>query len=169
MEKADSAIDRFTAEGTLKASMFKTIEKVLLLHEVELFSLALTEHLSELAAVCQVREVPTGKVLFEEDDPCSKLLVLVEGRVRLGQGGNARQASTVSSLDEWAFLAEAAHSCRAEALEDSVLLEISFEDLSDILTAEPELCLALLRYTARQGLKTIGKVSAEQHLAKRDL
>ena len=131
--------------------MFKRIEKVLLLHEVELFSLALTEHLGELAAVCQVREVRTGKILFEPGAPCKTLRILVEGRVRLGQGEKAREASGVSSLDEWAFLAEAAHSCRAEALQDSVLLEISFEDLSDILTAEPELCLALLRYTARQG------------------
>lgn len=132
--------------------MYKTIEKVLLLHEVELFSLALTEHLGELAAVSRTKEVRAGQALFEQGEPCTALLVLVDGRVRLEEGENAQEASEVCSLDEWAFLAEAAHSCRAEALEDSVLLEITFEDLNDILTAEPELCLALLRHLARQGL-----------------
>ncbi|MEE8586547.1 MAG: Crp/Fnr family transcriptional regulator [Acidobacteriota bacterium] len=135
--------------------MFKTIEKVLLLHEVDLFSLAQTEHLGELAAVCQVREVQVGKILFKAGEPSKRLRILVEGRVRLGEGEEVRELSSVSSLDEWAFLAEAGHSCRAEAVQDSVLLEISFEDLSDILTAEPELCLALLRYLARQGQKMI--------------
>lgn len=140
--------------------MYKTIEKVLLLHEVELFSLALTEHLGELAAVCRTKEVRRGEALFRQGEPCKSLLVLAAGRVRLGDGEQAREVSEVCSLDEWAFLAEEAHCCHAEALENSVLLEISFEDLSDILIAEPELCLALLRHNARQGLKMI-QVAAE--------
>ena len=133
--------------------MFKTIEKVLLLHEVQLFSLAQTEHLGELAAVSQPRQVAAGEVLFEAGQPCRKLLILVKGRVRLGEGEGAAEYANGSSLDDWAFLAEAKHSRTARAVQDSIVLELAHEDLIDILTAEPELCLALLRYLARQGPK----------------
>lgn len=131
--------------------MFKTIEKVLFLHEVDLFSLAQTEHLGELAAVCRPREFRAGEILFRDGEPCKSLLIVVEGRIRLGDDEAAPTASKGSTLDEWAFLAESPHAASACVLEDSVLLEISSEDFTDILMAEPELCLALLKYLARHG------------------
>lgn len=131
--------------------MFKTIEKALFLHEVDLFSLAQTEHLGELAAVCRSREAGAGETLFRAGDACKSLLIIVEGRVRLGSDEAAPVASKGSTLDARAFLADSPHTASAQVLDDSVLLEISSEDFSDILTAEPELCLALLKYTARKG------------------
>ncbi|HSR49427.1 MAG TPA: cyclic nucleotide-binding domain-containing protein [Acidobacteriota bacterium] len=129
-----------------------TIERVLRLHEIELFRLAATDHLGELAAVCQELTLDAGEILFEVDEPSTHLNILIEGKMQLANGGREghRQVVELASLDPWAFFAQSRHSLTAQALEECKLFRISYEDLVDILTAEPDLCLALLRHLARQ-------------------
>ena len=132
--------------------MFKTIERVLFLHEVDLFSLAQTEHLGELAAVCRPRQASAGETLFRAGEPSKSLLIIVDGRVRLGDGEASPVLSRGEPLDEKAFLSDTFHAADAQVIDDALLLEISFEDFKDVLTAEPELGLALLQYAVRRNL-----------------
>ncbi|HSR70720.1 MAG TPA: cyclic nucleotide-binding domain-containing protein [Acidobacteriota bacterium] len=126
-----------------------TIERVLRLHEIDLFRLAATEHLGELAAVCQELTLDAGEILFEVDEPSSHLNILIEGKMQLQNGeiGEPRVVE-LASLDPWAFFARSTHRMTAQALEKCKLFRIAHEDLVDILTAEPDLCLALLRHLA---------------------
>lgn len=131
--------------------MYKTIEKVLILHEIDVFSLAATEHLGKLAIVCRTRQVTRGEVIYEAGASCKTLHILVSGKIELGSPNGRRAISESCCLDFWAFFAESPHYSKAQALSDCVLFELDFHEVSDILTAEPELSLAILKFLARQG------------------
>ncbi len=131
--------------------MFKTIEKVLLLQDIDIFSFASTRHLAELAQVCRGRTVQPAEVIFDRGDECQTLYLLVEGTVDLTDEQGSRRPARKQCLDLWDFFSEGRHAMRAEATDEGTLLEVTYEDVMDILTAEPELSIALLKYLARAG------------------
>lgn len=134
-----------------KGAMLTHIEKVLLLQDLDLFSLVSTEHLSHLAALCAEMEAEANSVLFKQGDPCLKLHLLVEGRVSLQDGVGASVLVEKCGLDFWSFFAHQPHLFTARCLEKCTVLSVAFEDLGDLLTAEPEFCWAILRYLAQLG------------------
>lgn len=128
--------------------MLTTIEKVLLLQDLDLFSLATTEHLAQLAALCRESNPGRDEIIFRQADPCSKFYLLVEGKVSLQDGAQSLIVEKCG-LDFWSFFAQTQHRMTARAVEECVVLAAGSEDVVDLLTAEPEFCWAILRYLAR--------------------
>ncbi len=128
--------------------MLSTVEKVLLLQELELFRQASTEHLARLAAVAKERDVAAGERIFEREEPVSRAFFLVEGRVRLELSDQTSQEVDSCLLDMLSVLSEGLHFASAETLDTCTLLIVSYEDLVDLLTDEAEFCWALLRHIA---------------------
>lgn len=130
-----------------------TIEKVLLLQDLEIFSFASTEHLAQLALVCHQIEFDADDIIFRKREPCSKLHLLVEGRVSVEEQGDENAVVEKCALDFWSFFAESAHQVTARALGKCTLFAVSLEDLVDLLTAEPQFCWTILKYLSRLGRK----------------
>ncbi len=139
-------------EGESLTSMLSVFEKVLLLQDLEFFAFAHTEHLTDFAALCQMVEVGKGSVLFRRGDPCPSLYLLVRGKVTIQS--DSGDAATVQSdvLDCWSFFSQSAHQHTAVSFEECTLLTISFSDLAELVTAEPEFCWALMRQLARRAV-----------------
>jgi CRP-like cAMP-binding protein len=130
--------------------MATTIEKVLALQDLEIFTFASTEHLAELAALCEQIEIAPGEVLFEQGRAPVRVYFLVEGRVNML---HEHKNTTVEkcALDFWSVLGESEHAAAAQTLDTCSLLSASLDDFADLMTAEPEFCLAILKQVARLG------------------
>jgi CRP-like cAMP-binding protein len=128
-----------------------TIEKVLLLQDLEIFGFASTEHLAKLALVCHQIEFDVDNIIFRKGEPSSKLYLLVEGHVSLENREGQKAVVEKCALGFWSFFAESTHRVTASAQGKCTLLAVSLEDMVDLLTAEPEFCLAIVKYLARLG------------------
>jgi AAA family ATP:ADP antiporter len=133
-----------TEEGRV---MLPTIEKVLLLQDLGILSFASTDHLAQLATLCQANTYPADETLFRKGEPHSELFLLVEGRVSLETEANPETVEKCA-LDFWSCLAQSAHEVSAKCVDDCTVLLVSVEDLVDILSSEPDLSWAILKYLA---------------------
>lgn len=129
--------------------MLTTIERVLLLQDLDLFQFASTEHLAQFAAVCEEAEIPARQTVFRQGERASKLYLLVEGKVRLESKDSQNRIAEKTALEFWSFLAEGNFKVTAQTLENCTFLAISFGEVLDLLTAEAEFCWAILRYLSR--------------------
>ncbi len=134
--------------------MLSTVEKVLLLQELDLFRKASTEHLARLAAVAEERELDAGRRIFERNEPVSRAFFLVEGRVRLEKSVDGFSVGECCLLDMLSVLSEGRHSVSAETIDTCTLLVVSYDDLIDLLTDEAEFCWTLLRHIAAESAET---------------
>jgi len=133
--------------------MLNVIEKVLVLQDLDLFRFAYSEHLAQFASVCRETEVGKEIILFREGEDCKRFHLLISGEVALETGGEVVESVKQGGLDTWSFFSESPCSCTARALTECKLLTVSFEEMADLLTAEPEFCWATLKYLARLGRK----------------
>jgi len=63
--------------------MYTIIEKVMILKGVDFFSRCTTRELSQIAAISEEVEYPSGGDIFREGDPNNALFVVLSGFVRL--------------------------------------------------------------------------------------
>ncbi len=130
--------------------MLTTIEKVLLLQEVELFSSASTDHLAQLGQLCQEKQYKAGETLFQKGEPHSKFFLLVEGSVSLDDQENEETVEKCA-LDFWSWVGQTPHEVSAKCVDDCTVLLLPFQDLVDLLCGEPGLSWAILQYLASAG------------------
>ncbi len=133
--------------------MLKTVEKVLLLQDVDIFRLATTEHLARLAAVSREASLPERHRVFNRGDSATQLSLVVDGQVRLENGSGKSEIVERSGLDFLSVFSEAPHAVNAETITPCTLLIVPFDDLVELLTAEAGFCWAILRFMGRFGLE----------------
>lgn len=133
--------------------MTTIIEKVLQLQDIDIFRFTYTEHLAQLASICQESEYEAGYLLFRKGETCRTFHLLVEGQVSLEFESGGKATVQECALDEWSFFAQAHHRYSATCLESCLLYTVSFEEMVDLLTAEPEFCWAITRHLAELGRK----------------
>lgn len=130
--------------------MLKTVEKVLLLQELEMFREATSDQLAALAMISKQRGFQKGETLFRAGDKCHCLVLLVSGRVRLGSSEEAPIVET-TVLDPLAFFAGKSHDTTGRAISAGTLLESPQDELNDLLISEGEFGWIVLRQVARLG------------------
>ncbi|MFQ5737921.1 MAG: Crp/Fnr family transcriptional regulator [Acidobacteriota bacterium] len=135
--------------------MLKTVEKVLLLQDLDLFSLVSTDQLAQLALIAEDKEVPPGVPLFSRGDEASKLYLVVQGKVRSEDGNGKSWLVERAGLDFWSVFSESRHAVSARTVQTSTVLVVRYDDFVDLLTGEPEFCLALIRYLAGLGRERV--------------
>jgi CRP-like cAMP-binding protein len=129
----------------------KTIEKLLFLQDLEEFRKVSTDHLARLAAVARHSEVSQGSRLFGKGDQPTELILVVYGRVSVESPPGPARLVHSSSLDIFSVLSREPHAFSARTHDDCLLLKVSYDDLIDLLEAEAELCLELVRFLAASG------------------
>jgi CRP/FNR family transcriptional regulator, cyclic AMP receptor protein len=113
------------------------------LAQVALFASLDDAQRDALAAVCQVRTLKSGQVLFHQGDPGHALYLIRSGRVKIarlapsGQETILHLAGPGECLGEMALLDEAPRSASATALEPVEALMLSHEAFLRVLEEQP--------------------------------
>jgi CRP-like cAMP-binding protein len=130
--------------------MLKTIEKALLLQEMEVLRFASADHLMQLAEAAREEIFRKGDTIVRAGEPSRTVYLLVMGLA--SRGGADGESFENKDINLCACLSGADQVCDFICLEDCTVLAIDTSDLLDLLAGEPELSLALLKYYANKQL-----------------
>ncbi len=115
--------------------MLTTIEKVIFLQNVDVFSEVPTEQLAYLAAIAEEEVLIKGEDIYKEHDPADSLYIVLSGSVKLHRDEDEiTTANTGGAFGTWALFDEKHRVSSATCVEESKLLRIDREDFYDILT-----------------------------------
>jgi len=132
--------------------MKSKIEK---LAEFSLFSGLAEEHLNTIAKIAVLKRISKKAVLFREGDVANGFYLLLKGRIKLiklspnGKEQILHFVQKGQSFAEAALYLNSSYPATAEALEESELLFIPREALSEALSSDPGLAMNLISHLAR--------------------
>ncbi len=143
--------------------MLATIEKVILLQGVDVFSQVPTEQLAYIAAIAVELSVPANTVVYRESDPADSMFLVIEGAVRIHKD---TQEITVASANHafgtWALFDEETRLLTATAIEDTRLLKIEREDFVEILADHVQVSQGILKTLAGRLRNIVDRVHIER-------
>ncbi|MEN9800081.1 MAG: hypothetical protein RL653_3778 [Pseudomonadota bacterium] len=131
--------------------MLSTVEKVLFLKSIDLFSQIPGEDLAQVALISTEESRDAGEEIFAEGEAGDALYLVLDGRVRVH-----RQDRVIAELGErecfgeMALLDAAPRSATVTALVDTDLLKISREDFREILNEKPEIAAGIIKVLTRR-------------------
>jgi len=123
-----------------------TIEKILFLKNVDIFSEAIPESLLNVASIANDFSVTKGEVIFAEGDPSVYLYLVVTGEIRISR--EEREIFIAGANESFGLVGlveERRRATRAVALSDSKLLRIGLSDLFDLMEDYPTITRGVLR------------------------
>jgi CRP/FNR family transcriptional regulator, cyclic AMP receptor protein len=131
--------------------MLSTVEKVLFLKSIDLFSQIPGEDLTQVALVASEVDHAQGDEIFAEGDSGDALYLVLDGSVRVH-----KQERVIAELGErecfgeMAILDAAPRSATVTATRDTRLLRISREDFQEILGEKPEIAVGIIKVLTRR-------------------
>jgi len=117
-----------------------TLERVIVLKSVDMFEGASEQVLADVAAILEEVQVKRGEVIFDKGDLGDSLYIIVDGKVRVHDGG--KTLGTLGERDvfgELALLDPEPRSASIAALEDTRLLRLDREAFSELMAANIEI------------------------------
>jgi CRP-like cAMP-binding protein len=131
--------------------MRSTVEKVILLQQVDVFAEVPSEHLAVLAGAAEEQPLLAGDTVFREGERADALYLVLDGKVRLHQGDTGiLEAGAGEAFGTWALLDEEPRLCDATALEPTVLLRIDREDFIDLMSDHVQIAQGVIRAVSRR-------------------
>ena len=141
--------------------MLLTIEKVLVLKSVPIFSSVPENQLVDLATIAESVEYEAGEVIMNQGDLGTSMYIVVDGRVRifdgekeLGEHGNRAVFGELAALDPEPRAAS------VQAIEHCTLLRLDGESLYDLMSGNKDVTRGIVHvlcdYT-RQNLARANK------------
>ena len=137
-----------------------------ILQRVPLFSQLSAVELQRVVDVARERAYPRNSVILFEDDPGDALYVVATGQVKvvlIGEDGREVILSVMGPgefFGEMSLLDDEPRSAHVIAMEDSSLAVLRREDFESLLTATPQIALALLRELSRRLRRADEKVGS---------
>jgi CRP-like cAMP-binding protein len=126
--------------------MLTTIEKVLLLQNIELFSGVTSEQLAFLAAIAEEVTVDPDRILYRQDDPPDGLYVVVSGAVRMERSGEEIDRIGINrAFGVWALFDDAPRLTTAQTSEETRLLFVGRNDFYDVLSDHVDIVEGLFK------------------------
>ncbi len=125
--------------------MLSTIEKVLILKTISLFSRTSDEVLAEVASILEELEVRAGETIVRKGETGRCLYILVDGRVRVHDGER-----TLNFLDDGAVFGEMAvlddspRSASVTAAEDTHLFRLGQDPLYELMGDRTEVARGII-------------------------
>lgn len=121
------------------------------LSQVPLFNGLSSEDLRVVARIAKVKEVKKSETIFSKETRGDALFVVMKGIVKIFSMSEQGKSKTFAYLEppdffgEMALLEKSERSAGAVAVSASTLLTIRRQDFQKLVTARPQLTLALLR------------------------
>ena len=139
--------------------MLTTIEKVIALQDVDIFSEVSSEELSYLAAIVSEVQHPDGDAIYHEKDAADSMYLVVEGQVRLHRNGmEITVAKTGEAFGTWALFDDEPRVPAATAVGESRVLRLDKEDFIDMLADNVEITQGVLKALVNRVRGLIGRV-----------
>jgi len=141
--------------------MFTTIEKVIFLQNVDVFSHVATEQLAYIAAIAEDVSYLESDVVYEINQESDALFVVAEGKIRIHHEGE--EITTVGAREAfgtWSLFDDEPRVATATAAEDSRLLRVDRDDFHELLSDHTEITQAVLKNVAGRLRGLIGRVGA---------
>lgn len=147
--------------------MMTTVEKVLVLKSIDLFSQLPGEDLAKIALITEEVFYEAGVPIFEEGDIGDSLYLIVHGEVRIHSKGRTLVIfKDKQCFGEMAILDHEPRSASVSALSDVHLLRISHDDFYDILADKIEIARGIFKVLSLRIRETNTKL--QQAVAKQD-
>jgi len=112
--------------------------------------------LERLAAHARFRSFPAGSIVFHKQDRADSMLVVVEGRVLISASSESGREIVLNLIDEGEVFGEIGlidggpRSAQAQALEDTLCLELERRYFLPLLEESPKLAIELLGVVCRK-------------------
>ena len=138
--------------------MISTVEKILFLKSIDLFSQIAGEELSQIAQITDETDFEAGDEIFHEGDPGSTLYFIVTGRVRIHTDDEDIALLTERQVfGEMALLDSEPRSATATAVLDVSLLKIERDDFNEILAQKSEIAQGIIKVLTRRLRTTLDR------------
>lgn len=138
--------------------MISTVEKVLFLKSIDLFSQIPSEDLSQIALITDEIRAEEGEQIFHEGDPGDTMFFVIDGHVRIHSGDDELAVlSTRQVFGEMALLDSEPRSATATALSVVRLLRIQRDDFHEIIAQKGEISQGIIKVLTRRLRRTIDK------------
>jgi len=137
--------------------LLSTVEKVLFLKSIDLFSQIPGEDLAQVALIATEEARENGEEIFAEGEAGDALYLVLDGKVRVHRGD--RQIAELGEREcfgEMAILDASPRSATVTALKDTNLLKISREDFQEIMAEKPEIALGIIKVLSHRLRGAIG-------------
>ena len=131
--------------------MLLTIEKVIILKSISIFSVISERGLIEAATVLEEIRAELDQVIFEKGDTGNSLYIVVEGRVRIHD--NEKTIATLGPgevFGELAALDPEPRMASVTVLEAGLLLRMGHTELDELMGEYPEVAVGIIRVLCRR-------------------
>lgn len=137
--------------------MLSTVEKVLFLKSIDLFSQIPGEDLAQVALIATEEAREQGEEIFAEGEAGDALYLVLDGQVRVHRGDRMiAELGERECFGEMAILDASPRSATVTAVQDTNLLKISREDFQEIMSEKPEIALGIIRVLSQRLRSAIG-------------
>ena len=126
--------------------MLLTIEKVLILKSVTIFSSVPESQLVDLATIAEAVEYDAGELIMNQGDIGTSMYIVVDGQVRIFEGEKELAiGGTRAVFGELAALDPEPRAASVEAIEDCTLLRLDGESLYDLMSGNKEVTRGIVK------------------------
>jgi AAA family ATP:ADP antiporter len=145
-----------------KKTMISTLEKVLFLKSIDLFSQIPGQHLTQVAKVAKEDTFEKNEPLMQQGEKGDYLYIIVEGEVKiLVNGKEVARRGKKECLGEMSILDSEPRTATVVAASDVVLLKIEGEDFSDLLSEYGELAKGIIRILKKRLVEAETRTTAK--------
>ncbi len=131
--------------------MLSTVEKVLFLKSIDLFSQIPGEDLAQVAQVSTEEAREPGEEIFAEGEAGDALYLVLDGKVRIHRSDRViAELGERECFGEMAILDPAPRMATVTAINDTSLLKISREDFQEIILEKPEIAMGIIKVLTRR-------------------
>ena len=131
--------------------MLLTIEKVIILKSVSIFSDISERGLIDVAAALEEIQAEPGQTIFEKGDSGNSLYIIVEGKMRVHDGDK-----TIATLGagevfgELAALDPEPRMASVTAMAPALLLRMGHAEQDELMAEHPEVAFGIIRVLCRR-------------------
>jgi CRP/FNR family cyclic AMP-dependent transcriptional regulator len=131
--------------------LLSTVEKVLFLKSIELFSQIPGEDLAQVALIATEETREQGEEIFAEGESGDALYLVLEGKVRVHRDDRViAELGERECFGEMAILDASPRSATVTAVDNTNLLKISREDFQEIMSEKPEIAMGIIKVLSRR-------------------
>jgi AAA family ATP:ADP antiporter len=137
--------------GNGSSEMYSTIEKVIFLQDIDIFSEVRTDDLAHLAAIAEEVSFLPGMHLYQFNDPANAFYLILSGKVRLHR--DQQEIGVLGpreAVGTWSLFDNQPRVATATAMEETQTLRVTREDFYDLLSDHVRIAEAVLRSLARR-------------------
>lgn len=141
----------YRKEGDGEVSQRETMERLLLLRDVPLFSRLSLQQLDAINQIMTERQYLRGELVFREGDPAGELYLLIDGKIRIVSDYGTADEMILNTLiapsyfGEMAILDDKPRSASVAVVDDARLLALGGDSFKDLMLQMPEISFEICR------------------------